>query len=685
MLPCFVIVMDMDNPLLIYKNDTNDSFIRFDLIKDEHFEPAFEVALATAKENLQKLIDNPETPTFENTIEAIEYLDEDLERINFIFLNLKDANTSKELEKVAKVILPKISDFANDLLLNEKLFEKVKFVFDSKPNLSTKEQYRLLEKTYKGFTKTGALLNKEDKQKLRDYDKELILLSQKFDENLLGATNAYELHITEEKDLLGLPDRVKEMASLEAKERGKSGWVFTLKAPSIGPFMQYAENSELRKQISVASSKRGMDEPFDNKTIVFDIIKIRRERAKLLGYKNHAEFVLEERMAKDQSRVEDFLVNIATVAKPFAQKDFEMVKTYKEKLTKSSEFYPWDLAFYEEKFKKEQFDFDEEKVRPYFEIDNVLQGLFEHARLLYGIVAKERKDIPTYHSDVRVYEFTKESGENIGLLYLDLYPRDSKRQGGWIETLRTQSKKNGVRVSPHLLIVCNLTKPTQTTPALITSYEAEILFHEFGHALSVLLCDSEYASLSGLMTLLDFVELPSQIMQSWLTQKESFKLFAKHYKTDEIIPDSEIEKILKADKFMIGWTTLAQASASLLDLAWHTDKSTGVRDIEEFETQIRGPYRFFPPYPGASLTTSFKHIFSGGYDVGYYSYHWAEVLAADAFEYFKEEGLFSKEVAEKFRENILSKGNTEEPLELYRRFRGRDADPKALFRHKGLL
>lgn len=675
----------MENPLLIYKNDTNDSFIRFDLIKDEHFEPAFEAALAIAKENLKKIIENQAEPTFENVIEAIEYVDEDLERIRFIFLNLKDANTSKELERVAKIILPKISDFGNDLLLNKKLFEKVKFVFDSKPVLSTKEQYRLLDTTYKGFIRTGALLNEEDKQKLRNYDKSLILLSQKFDENLLGATNAYELHILEEKDLFGLPERVKEMAKEEAKDRGKEGWVFTLKAPSAGPFVQYAENTELRKQISIASSKRGMEEPFDNRQIVLDIIKIRRERAQLLGYKTHADFVLENRMAQKQDIVEDFLISIAKIAKPFAQKDFEMIKEYKERLTQNQEFNPWDLAFYEEKYKKEYFDFDEEKIRPYFEISNVIKGAFDHAKLLFGIVAIERKDIPIYHEDVKVFEFQKESGEHIGLLYLDMYPRDAKKQGGWIETLRVQYQNQKQRIAPHLLIVCNLTKPTETTPALITSYEAETIFHEFGHALSVLLCDCQYASLSGLMTLLDFVELPSQIIQSWLTQKESLKLFAKHYKTGESISDSDIEKILKADRFMVGWSTLAQAGAALLDLAWHTEKSIDVNDIEKFETQIRGPFRLFPPYEGTSLTTSFKHIFSGEYDVGYYSYHWAEVLAADAFEYFKEEGLFSKEIAEKFRENILSKGNSEEPLELYRKFRGRDADPKALFRHKGLL
>lgn len=677
--------MEQNNPLLVYKNDTNDSFIRFDLIKDEHFEPAFEIALATAKENLQNIIENKEPPTFENTIEALEYVDEDLDRISAIFSNLKEAHTTKELERVANIILPRLADFGNDLLLDEVLFLRVKSVYDAKPNLKSKEQERLLDRTYKAFVRMGALLSSDQKEILRAYDRELSLLGQKFDENLLSATNAYELHITKEEDLAGIPDRVREGAKEEAVSRGKDGWVFTLKAPSIGPFLQYAENAILRKDISVASGERGMCAPFDNKPVVLDIIRLRNERARLLGYTNHAAFVLADRMAQSPDKVQSFLEDLAKEARPFAEKDFEMLRAYKEQSTNDSVLYPWDVAFYEEKLKKEKYDFDEEALRPYFEISTVIKGIFEHARLLYGIVAKQRYDIPVYHSDVAVYEISKESGEHVGLLYMDLFPRESKRQGGWIDRLRMQEKNKEVSISPHLLIVCNLTKPTQTTPSLLTSVETETLFHEFGHALHVLLSECEYASLAGFNTLWDFVELPSQLMQSWLTEKESFKIFAKHYQTNEPLSEDEINKILKSDRFMSAWTMLAQAGAALLDLSWHTEKSDGVTDIEIFEEKIRGPYRFFKGYPGTSSTTSFKHIFSGGYDVGYYSYHWAEVLAADAFEYFKENGLFSKEIAEKFRVHILSKGNTEEPLELYRAFRGRDADPKALLRLKGLL
>lgn len=674
-----------ENPLLLYKNDTRDSFIRFDLIKDEHFEEAFEVTLLAAKENLKKLIENKDEPSFENTIEALEYIDEDLDRIKTVFGNLKEAHTSTELERVAEVMLPKLSDFSNDLLLNQTLFDRVKKVYESKPSLQTKEQERLLERTYKAFVRMGALLSDSDKELLRQYDKELSLLGQTFDKHLLAATNAYILHLIEEKDLFGIPERVKIIAQEEAVARGKAGWVFTLKAPSIGPFMQYADNADLRKQLWIEASARGMKEPFDNKNIVLEIVRLRKERARLLGYSSHAAFVLEDRMAQTPDRVESFLVDLATEARPFAQKDFETLRSYKEKYSGGAELYPWDVAYYEEKLKKESFDFDEESLRPYFEINTVIEGVFEHARLLYGLTAQKRLDIPVYHKDVIVYEILKESGDHVGLLYLDLYPRDSKRQGGWIDALRMQEKKHTSFISPQMLIVCNFTKPTETMPALLTSNEAETLFHEFGHALHTLLSDCQYASLAGFNTLWDFVELPSQIMQTWLTQKESFQLFAKHYQTGGVIADEDIEKILKADKFMSAWTALAQVGAAILDISWHTEKSDNVVDIESFEETVRSPYRFFKGYPGTSSSTSFKHIFTGGYDVGYYSYHWAEVLAADAFEYFKEKGLFSREIAEKFRMNILSKGNTEEPLELYRAFRGRDADPKALLRLKGLL
>lgn len=673
------------NPLLVYKNDTDESFIRFDLIKDEHFEETFEASLRVAKENLKKIIENPEAPTFENSIEALEYMSEDLDRVSSIFTNLKEAHTSKELERVAEIVLPKLADFSNDLALNEILFSRVKTVYDAAPQLKTKEQQRLLEKTYKGFIRSGALLTLEGKEKLRNFDRQLVLLCKKFSENLLGATNAYELHISKAQDISGLPDRIKQAAREEAVSRGKDGWVITLKAPSSGSFLQYADNSELRREVSLALGRLGMRDPFDNKKILFDIMNLRRERALLFGYKSHAEFVLEDRMAKTPERVNEFFNNFYAVARPLAERDFEILRSYKEKYSSDKTLNPWDVSYYEEKLKKESFDFDEEEYRPYFKIESVVDGVFEHARRLYGLVFSERKDIPVYHKDVKAFEVRKETGEYVGLLYMDLFPRESKRGGGWIDAIRMQHKKEETNISPQLLIVCNLTKPTADAPSLLTSYEAETIFHEVGHGLHVLLSDCQYRSLAGFNTLWDFVELPSQLMQSWLTQKESFEVFAKHYQTGESLSEEAIEKLLKADRFMAAWVALAQLGASVLDMAWHTEKNIGVTDIEKFEEDIRRPYRFFPPILGTSSSTSFNHIIGSGYDSGYYSYLWSEVLAADAFEYFKENGIFSKEIAKKFQDSILSKGNTEEPLELYRAFRGRDADPKALFRHRGLI
>lgn len=676
----------MENPLLIYKNDTPDSFIRFDLIKDEHFEPAFEVALATAKENLKRLIENPEAPTFENTVEALEYISEDLSRVSSIFFNLKEAHTNNVFDELSKKISPLLADFANDISFNEALFRRVKTVYESNPILETKEQKRLLEKSYKGFVRMGALLLNEDKDTIREYDKEFAVLTQKFGENLLGATNAYELHLTNEESLSGLPERVREMAKKEAEDRKKEGWVFTLKAPSMGPFLQYADNAELRKELSLASSTLGMKEPFDNQQIVLKIVQLRKKMAKILGYPSFAHFVLDDRMAKTPEHVEQFFSTLRETSRPLAEKDFELVRRYKEKITGETELYPWDVAYYEEKIKKEQFSFDEELLRPYLEIQSVIEGVFAHAKKLYNLSIIRRFDIPVYHEDVQVFEVRYEDQRYAGLLYLDLFPRDSKSGGAWADMVRPQYIKKGIDMRPSVFIVANLTKPTNTKPSLLTSYEVKTIFHEFGHVLHVLLSDCQYPSLSGYNVLWDFAELPSQLMESWLKTPESFMLFAIHYETKALLPHTLLEASLQSDSFMAAWTMLAQLRMAALDMAWHNEQADTITNIEAFEEEVRKPYKLFSwVQAGTSTSTSFKHIFNGSYGAGYYSYHWAEVLAADAFEYFKEEGLFSKEIAEKFRANILSKGNTEEPLELYRAFRGRDADPKALFRHKGLI
>ncbi len=674
----------MENPLLIYKNDMPDSYIRFDLIKDEHFEPAFDVALITAKENLQKIIGNPEAPTFENSVEALEYMTEDLERVGSIFSNLKEANTSDTIDAIASRVLPKLSEFANDVALSEPLFERVKAVYENSSLDHSSEQYRLLSKTYEGFARGGALLSSGDKQILREYDTRLALLTQLFNEHMLAATNAYTLHIVDERDLAGLPSRIKSMARDEALSRGKEGWVFTLDTPSAGPFIQYADNAVLRKELLIAARSRCMSGEFDNKAIVLEILKLRHKRALLLGYSDHAAFVLEDRMAQNAGTVEKFLTQLYVISRPLAQKDFESLRSYKEEVSGESTLYPWDVAYYEEKLKKEQFNFDEELVRSYFNLSNVVEGLFEHTYRLYGLTIRERVDIPVYNKDVRVFEILRESGEHIGLLYMDLFPRNNKSAGGWIDALRVQHKRGSTNIYAQLLIVCNFTKPDNSGLSLLSFSEVETLFHEFGHALQDLLSDCTYGSLSGTNVYRDFVELSSQLLESWVGEKESLMSFAKHHQTQESITDELITTILKNKTFFSGWNMLGQVSSAVLDMRLH-EAGGSITDLEAFEVKTMDAYKFFSHIPKTTHSVTFRHIFGGDYDVGYYSYHWAEALAADAFEYFKEEGLFSKEIAEKFRVTILSKGNTEEPLELYRAFRGRDADPKALFRHKGLI
>ncbi len=676
----------MENPLLHVHELSNDQFIPFDKITSEHFEPAFEIAFANARKNLQVIIDNAEEPSFSNTIEAIETCSEQLDGIIYIFNNLKEADTNSEIDRIAKIVLPQVAEWGNDLSLNELLFKRVKSVYDAKPVLQTKEQERLLETTYRFFVRNGALLDEKGKKQLREYDQTLESLSQKFGENLLKATNAYQLVIDNENDLTGLPARVIETAKEEAvKENKQDSWIFTLKAPSVGPFMQYADNETLRKEISIASGSRAMAGESNNQEIVLEIVDLRDKRAKLLGYKSHAHFVLENRMAKTPENVYSFFKTLYDTAQPKAKEDFEMLRTYKEKTTGNPILESWDVSYFSEKIRQEKYNFNEEEFRSYFEINNVISSVFENAGLLYGLTFKKRNDIPLYHSDVLVFEVNDENGGSIGILYFDLFPRDSKRNGAWIEALRTQHIRSGVDIRPHMLIVCNLTKPTDTLPSLLNMFEVETIFHEFGHALHSLLSKCTYASLAGFNTLWDFVELPSQFMDTFTTDEKSLKISGKHFQTGEVVPDQLIQKKINSEKFMVGWQVLSQLGAAFLDMKWHDGSAQGAKSVGGFEDITRKDYRLFEQYPGTSISTSFKHIFNGGYDAGYYSYHWAEVLSSDAFEYFKENGLFSKEIANKFRENILSKGNTEEPMVLYKKFRGREPDPNALLRLKGLL
>ncbi len=674
----------MKNPLIKYL-EVGDEYIPFDSIQPQHFEDAFAEAFNSSRNNLTALLANSESPTFENTIEAIEYLDEDLTKVLSIFNNLKEAHTNEKINALAEIILPQVAQWSNDILLNEMLFERVRTVYENKPPLTT-EQERLLLVTYRSFTRNGAALTVEQKKQLREYDEQLSLLSQKFSKQLLDATNEYTLTINNETDLSGLPDRVVLAAKDEAIKRGvPAAWVFTLKGPSVGPFLQYADNAALRKEIATAQAARGMNAPYDNTSVVLDMVSLRAKRAKLLGYDSHASYVLEERMAKKAQTVHLFLGELASASRPRAREEFDALAAYKEKTTGEKTLHPWDIAYFTEKLRKEKYDFDEEEVRKYFSVENVLRGVFDHVERLYGATAHPRHDIPVYHEDVVVYEMRDGDGRHLGIVYFDLYPRESKRGGGWIDALRGQHMKNGNDIRPQLLIVCNLTKSTTQTPSLLSFFEAETIFHEFGHALHNLFSTCTYRSLGGFNTLWDFVELPSQFMDAFLEDARSVKIMAKHYETNEVIPSDLLAKMTAAKNFMIGWSTLSQVGVAVLDMKWHDGSADTATDVQTFEHAVREPYRFVSPIPGTSSTASFSHIFSGGYSAGYYSYHWAEVLAADAFEYFQENGLFSREIADSFREHILSKGNTVEPAELYRRFRGRDATPAALLRSTGLL
>lgn len=673
------------NPLLSISQIDDTHFLPFHDIKTEHFGPALEAQLQSARENLKKLENAP--ATFAGIIEGIEGFREELDRTSLVFFNLNSANTNETMQALVKEYSPKLAELANDLLLNAKIFASVKSVYDQMAKLPLNtEQKQLLDKTYKAFRRNGALLTDAQKEKLREIDRVLSRQTAQFGENLLKATNEYVLFVDDFEAIKDLPAGTLEDAKATAEVKGKKGsYAFTLQFPSYIPFMQYCSKEELRKEIWTAMMSRSMRGPLDNKPVLLEIAQLRHERAKLLGYGSHAHFVLEERMADSPERVYSFLGEIARHAKPAAERDLSDVKHAKKKHSGKEDFHPWDMAFYSERVKKEKFDLNEEELRPYFRLENVIEGVFAHATKLYGLRFKERADIPVYHPDVKAYEVHDERGTFMGIFYADFFPRESKRGGAWMTNFLEQGTWSGRKLRPHVSIVCNFTKPTSSQPSLLTLMEVHTLFHEFGHALHSLLTDCHYASLSGTNVYWDFVELPSQVMENWVTEEEGLALFAKHYQTGAPIPKELVEKIKASAKFQAGWQAMRQISLGLLDMGWHSqDPGTGV-DVERFEREKMEAALFFPHVAGTSTSASFSHIFAGGYSAGYYSYKWAEVLDADTFEFFKERGLFNQEVAKKFRDNVLSRGGTEHPMELYKRFRGREPDPKALLRRNGLV
>ncbi len=659
----------------------------FSKIKNHHFLPAIKQLIKETKSEIDVIADNPVAPDFKNTIEALEYTGEQLNRVTGIFFNLNSAETNDEMQQIAQQISPLLSEFKNDLLLNKKLFKRIKEVYQNKDNFNLNpEQNQLLDKQFKNFSRNGANLSEKDKEKLRKIDTQLAQLSLKFGENVLAETNAFQLHITNEEALSGLPESVMETAAQTAKENNKKGWIFTLDYPSYVPFVTYANNRELRKKMSVAYGARAFkNNAFDNQEIVLKIVNLRHQRAQLLGYPSHAHFVLEERMAKSPENVVEFLNQLLEKAKPAAEKEFYELENFAKKTDAINQLQKWDGAYYAEKLKKQRFNLDEEKLKPYFKLENVINGVFTVANKLYDLTFTEVFNIDTYHPDVKTYRVTQENNELVAILYADFHPRPGKRGGAWMTSYKPQQIKNGENERPHVSIVCNFSKPTSTKPSLLTFNEVTTLFHEFGHALHGMLANTTYASLSGTSVFWDFVELPSQIFENWCYEKESLELFAKHYKTGEVIPMELVEKIKQTSNFHEGMKTLRQLSFGILDLTWHSKDPSNSNDVKSYEKQAFSSTRLFPDVKENCMSTSFSHIFQGGYSAGYYSYKWAEVLDADAFEYFKENGIFNKTIASKFKENILSKGGTIDPMELYIKFRGKKPQPDALLKRAGLL
>jgi peptidyl-dipeptidase Dcp len=673
--------------------NTKHNTAPFSQIKLEDYQPSFIENIAAAKAEIDAIINNPAAPTFENTIEALDFSGNALDRLSSIFFNLNSAETCEEMQKIAQEVSPLLTEFSNDITLNEDLFKRIKAVYEQKNSLNLfPEQATLLDKKFKSFSRNGALLSEDKKLKLREIDTELAKLKLTYGENVLAETNAYQLHITNENDLKGLPEGTIEAAKSLAKSKELEGWIFNLDFPSYIPFVTYADNRELRKEMAIAAGKKAFqNNEFDNQEITLKIAKLRFERANLLGYATHSHFVLEERMAQNPEKVKSFLNDLLAKAKPAAQREFTELSAFAKELAGIDHLEKWDGAYYSEKLKQKLFNLDDEKLKPYFQLENVLNGAFTIAGKLYGLTFTEIFDIDKYHDEVTTYEVKDEFGELVAIFYADFFPRKGKRNGAWMTIFKSQYIKDGKNERPHISNVCNFTPPIVTSenseakPSLLTFNEVTTLFHEFGHGLHGMLANTTYPSLSGTSVYWDFVELPSQVMENWCYEPEALALFAKHYETDEIIPQEYVEKIKESASFQEGMATLRQISFGLLDMAFHSNNPTEINDIKAFEKAAFEGTTLYPDVAENCMSVSFSHIFAGGYSSGYYSYKWAEVLDADAFAYFQEKGIFNKEVATKFKDNVLSKGGTELPMELYKRFRGQEPSPDALLKRAGLI
>ncbi|WP_320279222.1 M3 family metallopeptidase [Draconibacterium sp. IB214405] len=674
------------NPLLSDFNTPHNA-APFDKIKNEHFMPAFEEGIKQGKADVEKIKNNPEAPTFENTIVALDEVGRLLTRTSGVFFNLLSSETNDELQSIAQEVSPLLTAFQNDISLDPVLFERVKAVYNKKDELDLSiEQQTLLENNYIGFVRSGANLSDADKEKFREYSTELSKLSLDFGENVLKETNNYELLITDESKLAGMPEGALEAAAGKAKAKEQDGWLFDISMPSYLPVMKYADNRDLRKELYMAySSKSFKGDELDNQENVKRIVELRLEIAKLLGYKNYADYVLERRMAMNADGVYGLLNDLYAASYKVAKEEKAEIENYARKSGFEGDLMPWDWSYYSEKLKVEKFDLNDEMLKPYFELSSVVDGVFGLATELFGITFKENKDIPVYNDEVTAYEVFDADGTFLSVFYTDFHPRPGKRGGAWMNDFKGQWMENGVDSRPHVTIVMNFTRPTSSKPALITFSEVETFMHEFGHALHGMLAKSTYASLSGTNVYRDFVELPSQIMENWAVEKDFLDRFAKHYETGEPIPAELVQKIVDSQNYLAGYLSIRQLSFGYLDMAWHTLEKPFEGDVKAFEESAWKKAQIFPEIDGVCMSTQFGHLFAGGYAAGYYGYKWAEVLDADAFSVFKEKGLFNKEVAASFRENILEKGGTEHPMILYKRFRGQEPTVDALLERSGLV
>ena len=666
------------NPLLVESTAPHGA-PQFTQITNEHYKPAFEQAVREARADIAAIVGNAQAPTFANTIEALEFSGRRLDRIS------NEAHTNDTMQALALELSPMLTEFSNDVSLDPKLFARVKAVYDRRESLGLNaEQRRLLEKTYKGFARSGAALSDGDKKIYRELTARLSELSLQFNQNSLAATNAFTLHVTDPAVVGELPDFVREGMAAEAKERGLDGWVVTLQIPSMVPFMTYSSNRALKEKLWRAYNTRCVGGEFDNSAIVEEIADKRLQLAGLLGYETYADYVLEERMAESSPTVNAFLAELLDRAVEAARRDVETVAGYARAQGFDAELMPWDFGYYSEKLKHERYELSEELTKPYFQLENVRRGMFELANRLYGITLRENPEIPVYHPDVKAYEVFDADGSFLAVLYMDFFPRASKRGGAWMTEFRQQGVENGVETRPLISVVYNFTKPTDSLPSLLTFDEVTTMLHEFGHALHGIFAAGTYPSLTGTAVYRDFVELPSQIMENWAYEKEFLDLFAVDYRTGEKMPAELIRRILDAKNYLAAYSHIRQVAYGLCDMAWHSISEPVKMPVVDFEKKAIARAQVLPYVDGQCTSTSFGHIFSGGYAAGYYSYKWAEVLEADAFSLFKEKGIFDRETAASFRENILSKGGSEHPMKLYVRFRGHKPDTQALFDKMGI-